>query len=619
MKRLFTMLAIAAALSLSWSCEKEPTNNEENKENTGNNENNGNKENQGGTVDTITASLADSPVKTVWAEGDAILVYAIVDGADVAAKYVLSAGAGTATGTFVPSASAVADNATGYFATYPYNEDMTFAQHNTFAYTMEAEQAAATPVFAYAEDAANLTFKSAVGAVKVPLTGKGGVARVEVSDNDAKSILNGNVTYNPKTTKFAIKNSAASKNVVTLVLAEKVELGATAVDFTVEVPAGAFATGGVMVLYDVNNSPLANITIPNLTVEAGKTVAMETQDVVPVAQTVNLNSIQGYANTYQIAAVGKYKFEAVKGNDSAARLDAASAELTWETWCNNEAVTANSLVKSVAVEDGYVVIETADEYHAGNALVSVKNAEGTIVWSWMLWFVEGTIGTIDVEGYVIMDRNLGALSTDNTKPGLNYGLLWQWGRSVPILGYDGTDSGSAMTSAPAISDELVNYEAAGLEKGAGFPIEYVIANPTKFFYSGNRQWYPNPLDEAAQHLWNSTKTIYDPCPAGYQVMSYDTANSVFAGITESVENDPVNKGFTLNGNWFPYAGWWKYSGGERRGNQAEAYFWTSNSKLRSEEDGYNVANHFQVVEGTGKGSYESKGDALTVRCELIAE
>ena len=617
MKRLFTMLAIATALTLSWSCEKDPVK-EENKENTGNEEQKPGGETTGGTVDTITAALENSPVKTVWAEGDAILVYAIVDGADVAAKYVLSAGAGTATGTFVPSASAVADNATGYFATYPYNEDMTFAQHNTFAYTMEAEQAVATPLFAYAEKAEALSFSSAVGAVKIPLAGKGGIARVEVTDNDAKSVLNGNVTYNPKTTKFAIKNSAASKNVITMVLAQKVELGATAVDFTVEVPAGAFKTGGVMVLYDVNNSPLANINIPNLTVETGKTVAMDTQNVEPVAQTVNLNSIQGYANTYQIAAVGKYKFETVKGNDSAARVDAASAELTWETWCNNEAVTPNSLVKSVTVEDGYVVFETADAYHQGNALVSVKNAEGTIVWSWMLWFVEGTIGTIDVDGYQVMDRNLGALTTDIDKPGLNYGLLWQWGRSVPVLGFDGTHTSAVMTSAPEITDELVTYETAGLEKGAGFPVEYVIANPTKFFYSGNRQWAPNPLDEAAQYLWNTNKTIYDPCPAGYQVISTDTAGAIFAGIAESTENDPVNYGFKLNDNWFPYAGWWKYSGSSRRGDSAEAYFWTTGTRLRSEEDGYNVSTHYQVVEGTGKSSYESKGDALTIRCEVVA-
>lgn len=613
MKRLFTMLAIATALTLSWSCEKDPVK-EENKENTGNEEQKPGGETTGGTVDTITAALENSPVKTVWAEGDAILVYAIVDGADVAAKYVLSAGAGTATGTFVPSASAVADNATGYFATYPYNEDMTFAQHNTFAYTMEAEQAAAAPVFAYAENASNLTFSSAAGAVKIPLTGKGGVARVEVTDNDAKAILNGNVTYNPKTTKFAVKNSAASKNMVTMVLAEKVELGETAIDFTVEVPAGAFKTGGVMVLYDVNNSPLANINIPNLTVEAGKTVAMETQNVVPVAQTVNLNSAQGYANTYQIQAVGKYKFETVKGNDSAARLDAASVEVTWETWCNSETVTQNSLVKSVALEDGYVVFEAADPFHAGNALVSVKNAEGTIIWSWMLWFVEEKIGTIEVDGYQFMDRNLGALTTDKAKPGLNYGLLWQWGRIAPVMGLDGTHTGTTMTSYPADVTTTVERSA----EGTNWPIEYGIANPTVFLYgntpdNGYRHWADDLTVEAG--LWGETKTIYDPCPAGYKVMSFASSQVLFADLGEGAEADDVNKGITANGFWFPYTGYWKYSSSSRSSDADNGFYWSSTHQIRDEEIGYYCVAKYSKISSKST-SYDSKGSAMAIRCEV---
>lgn len=614
------MIAVAVALSLSWSCEKAPV--DEGKENTGNentgNENTGN-ENQGGTIATITAALSDSPVKTAWAEGDAILVYAVIDGADVAAKYVLSGGAGTATGTFTPSAAALATGATGYYATYPYNEDLTFAQHNTFSYTMEAEQTVDSPIFAYAEDATNLTFSSPVGAVKVPLKGKGGIARIEISDNDSKKVLNGNITYNPKTANFNIKNSAASKNTITKVLAEKVELGETAVDFAVEVPAGAFATGGVMVLYDVNNSPLANINIPNLTVEKGKVAAVDAVTVEPVAQTVNLNIAQGYANTYQIAAVGKYKFEAVKGNSSD-KLAAATAELTWETWCNNEAVTANSLVKSVAVEDGYVVVETADEYHAGNALVSVKNAEGTIIWSWMLWFVEGTIGTVEVDGVVLMDRNLGALTTDKTKPGLNYGLLWQWGRSVPILGLDGThntETPTAMTSYPAITDERVKLSESEFAGATGFPLEYVIANPTKFFYHA-RNWHDGNTDEAAARLWNTAKTMYDPCPVGYQVMSKESADIVFAGIKENAENDATNYGFSLNGQWYPYTGRWKYSGGARLTDASITYFWTSSLELRDEANGFWSCGHMKGMDNnSGKDSYESNGCAHTVRCEVI--
>lgn len=610
------MIAVATALTFAWtSCEK-PTP-DPGTENPGNTDTPNEGGEQDGTVDEITAVLQNTTVKTAWAEGDAIIVYAVTDGGDAASKYILSAGAGTAEGKFVPSGKAAATGATAYFAAYPYNEDMSFAMHNTFSFTMEAEQAVDVPVFAYAENAANLTFSSPVGAIKLPLSGKGGISRIEVTDADSKSILNGNVTYNPKTTKFDIKNAAASKNVVTKVLAEKVELGDTPVDFIVELPKQALATGGALVLYDVNNSPLANIEIPAQTIEPGKISVVEVAPVVPVAQTVNLNSVQGYANTYQIKSVGKYKFETVKGNDNSAKVDAVTAEITWETWCNNEPVAANSLVKSVTVEEGCVVFETADDYHAGNALISVKDGSGTIVWSWMLWFTEETVANIEMDGVQVMDRNLGALTTDPAKPGLNYGLLWQWGRSVPIMGYDGTRTAeAAMTTAPEITEEYINYEAAGLEKGAGFTVDYVIANPTKFFYSGNRQWAPNPLDEAAQYLWNTTKTIYDPCPVGYKVISPDAAGVLFAGIEES-ENDPVNFGFKLNGNWFPYTGWWKYSGSSRRGEASEAYFWTTGTRLRSDEDGYNVSTHYQVIDGTGKSSYESKGDALAIRCELI--
>ena len=616
MKRIFSLLAIAATLSLAWSCEKpvDPTPDQEKPEQ----EKPGNTDTPSATeLAEITATLAGSTVKTAWAEGDAILVYAVVDGADVSAKYIL---ADAAAGKFVPSGKALPAGAV-YFATYPYNEDLSFAMHNTFSFTMESEQAVDTPVFAYAEDG-NLAFGSPVGAVKFSLTGKGGVAKVELADADSKAILNGNATYNPKTTQFQIKNAAASKYMVTKVLAEKVELGDTPVDFVVEVPAGTLKNGGTLTLYDVNNMPFYAVEFPAQTIEKGQVAAIATEPVVPVAQTVDLNSAQGYANTYHIAAVGKYKFAAVKGNDSAAVLDAATAEITWETWCNNETVTANSLVKEVKVEDGYVHIETADPYHSGNALVSVKDASGTIVWSWMLWFVEGTIGTINIDGYEIMDRNLGALSTDPTKPGLNYGLLWQWGRSTPILGQDGTGSGTSMTNGQGVEIallKLADVQAEGqLTDVDGFPVEYVIANPTKFFYSGNRQWAPNPFDEAAQYLWNpSAKTIYDPCPAGYQVITPDVAGVLFSGIKENVENDPVNKGFTLNGVYYPYAGWWKYSGGSYRGEGAEAYFWTSGTKLRDEQSGYNVSTHYQVVEGTGKTSYESKGDALTIRCERV--
>ena len=603
------MIAVATALTFAWtSCEK-PVTPEPGPDQPGNTDTPGGNENQGTEITEITAVLDGAISKTAWVEGDAILVYAVVDGADVSAKYVL---ADAAAGKFVPSAKALPAGATGYFATYPYNEDLSFAMHNTFSFTLEAEQALETPIFAYAEDAANLTFGSPVGAVKFSLSGKGGVAKVELADADSKAILNGNATYNPKTTQFTLKNAAASKYMVTKVLAEKVELGDTPVDFVVEVPAGTLKTGGVLTLYDVNNLPFYTFEFPAQTIEKGKVATVATEPVVPVAQTVNLNSAQGYANTYQIPSIGTYKFEPVKGNDSSAKLDAASVEITWETWCTSEAVTPNSLVKSVVLEDGFVVVETADPYHAGNALISAKNAEGTIIWSWMLWFVEGKIGTVEYDGQTVMDRNLGALTADVDKPGLNYGLLWQWGRIAPLMGLDESYSGTPMASSPA----EVSNQVQQSESGTNFTIDYAIANPTVFLYgnigdNGQRFW--GPVTEAESALWAETKTIYDPCPAGYQVMTYISNGGIFSGLADAVV-DETNKGITINGAWFPYAGWWKYSSGSR-GND-KSYYWSTSQVLRNEELGYWSCANYANITGLSQSSYESKGDAMSIRCEL---
>ena len=607
------MFAVATALTFAWTACEEPApepgvNDNETPGNT-----DGPGENQGNAVAEITAVLQGTTVKTAWAEGDAIMVYAITESGDIASKYILSEGAGTATGKFVASGNAASADATGYFATYPYNEDLSFAMHNTFSFTMEAEQAADVPVFAYAEDAANLTFSSPVGALKFSLSGKGGIAKLEISDNDSKNILNGNVTYNPKTTKFSVKNAAASKSMVTKVLAEKVELGDTPADFLVEVPEGALATGGSLTLYDVNNSPIWSVELPAQTVAKGQVVAVATEPVVPVAQTVNLNSAQGSANTYIIKSVGKYKFELVKGNSSD-KLDAVDAELTWETWCNNEPVTQNSLVKTVTVEDGYVHFETADEFHAGNALVSAKNAEGTIVWSWMLWFTEENISNIEVEGYQFMDRNLGALSADKDKPGLNYGLLWQWGRVAPVMGLDGTHTGTTMTSYPADVTNTVERSA----DGTNWPIEYALAHPTVFLYGntaddGYRHWGDDLL--VADGLWGETKTMYDPCPAGYKVMEFSTS-TLFSGLADA-EVDTANCGITLNGYWFPYTGYWKYSSGRRSSDADNGYYWSATHQIRDEPIGYYCVAKYTKISGLST-SYDSKGSAMAVRCEVVS-
>ena len=99
------MIAVATALTFAWtSCEKptpEPT---PDPEQPGNTDTPGGNENQGTEIKEITAVLEGATSKTAWAEGDAILVYAVVDGADISAKYILT---DAAAGKFVPSAKAL--------------------------------------------------------------------------------------------------------------------------------------------------------------------------------------------------------------------------------------------------------------------------------------------------------------------------------------------------------------------------------------------------------------------------------------------------------------------------------------------------------------------------------
>ena len=59
-----------------------------------------------------------------------------------------------------------------------------------------------------------------------------------------------------------------------------------------------------------------------------------------------------------------------------------------------------------------------------------------------------------------------------------------------------------------------------VDPATGGTIEFVIANPTTFIKSENG-WYYDWLEERNDNLWNTVKTIYDPCPPGYKVSDSD--------------------------------------------------------------------------------------------------
>ena len=225
------------------------------------------------------------------------------------------------------------------------------------------------------------------------------------------------------------------------------------------------------------------------------------------------------ANSYIVDKAGDYKFKAVKGNSSEA-VAAASAEVLWETWNNGEEVTANSVVASVEVKDGFVLFSTPD------AVIAAKDAAGVILWSWHIWVPATAIetGTYGLLDKALMDRNLGALVAATEADGApveSFGLTYQWGRKDPYPGPKSVNTSSNAT----VAGKALEVAAAQIT------LEESIANPTLMGHKDNEDWLSTPDNT----LWNNeAKSIYDPCPPGYRVPACHTEQPMWSSDLSTV-------------------------------------------------------------------------------------
>ncbi len=252
----------------------------------------------------------------------------------------------------------------------------------------------------------------------------------------------------------------------------------------------------------------------------------------------------GNANCYLVTEPGKYKFKAVRGNNPTAFLeDVDDAIVLWETWNNAEEVVAGSVIPTVSYAEDYIIFQTPDELHPGNAVLAARNSDGVIQWSWHIWvpstaITTNTYGIYDKE---MMDRNLGALVAAEEgvpSPIESFGLTYQWGRKDPFPGPSAPKASSNATIAGSV--EFGQAEGTGSGDISKITLEQSIANPTLLGFSQNGDW----VLVCDSDLWkDSEKTIYDPCPVGYRVPAKN-ANQPFhssdlttqEGWSESVDN-----------------------------------------------------------------------------------
>ena len=255
---------------------------------------------------------------------------------------------------------------------------------------------------------------------------------------------------------------------------------------------------------------------------------------VGVVKTVDL-SAAGVANSY-MASVKEtnYLFDVMhKGDGSPLATDHLG--VIWKS--------ASGLVQYLQMEDGkasfYIGADTedSDKILKGNAVIGAYDANDELIWSWHVWATdydpEGENGSVELNGYTMMTRNLGALANGNATTSeilASYGLYYQWGRKDPFIGPStykiSSGQGAAMYNDSG-SRTYVTMVASSAETGT---MDYAVKHPLAFVTGvaeSNNDWLWSKSDAG----WSSdgdagAKSVNDPCPYGWRV----APSAAFAGL-----------------------------------------------------------------------------------------
>ena len=148
----------------------------------------------------------------------------------------------------------------------------------------------------------------------------------------------------------------------------------------------------------------------------------------------------------------------------------------------------------------------------GNARIGGFDAAGNLIWSWHIWVTDRPRNYNYGNGYVSMDRNLGAVSVDpddfNDQVPVLSGCAYQWGRKDPFFFHEIKNHPEYIKEAPVTIADAHKY-----------PRSFFMRDETSY-EAGGYDW----TTETNDHLWgwiserdNVVKTLYDPCPPGYRV------------------------------------------------------------------------------------------------------
>lgn len=387
------------------------------------------------------------------------------------------------------------------------------------------------------------------------------------------------------------------------------------------------------------------------------------------------DAIQNTANSYLISAPGYYRIplvygNAVKGgttNESSYKTAHTGTDIlsNFKDHLGNDITTPYINVQNAsnpatqasivwmdqqALVDGLSVTNNGDKsfvnFHVsaaniknGNAVIAVKSADGTIMWSWHLWFDHSdalsTIACTNHEGdnFKVTKNILGYTiykwkSTSYESPRVaRMKIEQEVGNGAKKSAY------ITITQSPYAEKEYSTalyqfgrkdafpgtntlYESTFVENGGdNISIVNAIQNPGTFYTDGNtwgteyRYFNLWSMQTTSQTDASKTlvKTVYDPCPVGFSIPPVKT----FSGVTTTGTTNTNNKDINALGDWDQ--GWHFYA--KDSSSPSTVYYPAIGSRTAKEGKLYGVKDRGYYW--VGVPSSTSAGNNLDIRNTIV--
>jgi hypothetical protein len=290
-----------------------------------------------------------------------------------------------------------------------------------------------------------------------------------------------------------------------------------------------------------------------------------------------------------------------------------TAGLLWTD--NSNKLSASGVVSSITADitNGYIKVLTGSA--EGNAVIYIKNSSNVIIWSWHLWVTkydpDGDSITYIHNNYTFMDRNLGATTSTGANAN-SYGLLYQWGRKDPFPGSTTLSTSTTTTIYTASGAATLTLDSVKVAEN----LTNSISNPLTFYYgrtANEFDWFSATAGVHNDSLWGgysldkpAAKSVYDPCPLGWRVPTWENNESPWSNFPDSWGATAF--GDTWDGDFWAAAGRRRYQSGVLQYISDYGYYWSG-----SATDMYGYCLEFNVT-GVNTAFKLNRASGLPVRC-----